>query len=331
MSSGPWSEQEWHRVNAQAAAVALAAPTEKAQRARIVLFARRVLHTYSSSFFTVTRFLPRAHREQVEILYANVRYPDEVVDTLPLSPARKQETLDAWERWYERGLEAPSLDAALRAGVPAFLAAFTAWVRRSQVPPDYYRSFMEAMRLDVCPRVFADLEDLIASYVYGSAIVVGYLLTYIFGASAPGKFPDALESARQLGIALQLTNFARDVGEDLKRGRCYVPRDILAAEGIPDADRIGPPHHPALRRAVLRLCSEAEAHYAAAAAGVEAFSPETRSAIEACIRVYRLLNDRVTASDDSLERRVSVPLLEKLRPLPPSKYWRIPWAYLTGR
>ncbi|HKP12090.1 MAG TPA: squalene/phytoene synthase family protein, partial [Blastocatellia bacterium] len=196
------------------------------------------------------------------------------------------------------------------------------------IPPEHYRAFIEAMRRDIRPRPFATLDDLIDSYIYGSAIVVGYFLTHVYGASHARLFGRALAAARSLGIALQLTNFLRDVREDQRRGRVYLPQDMLRGEGIRALDTDDARQHDALNRVLGRLSAIAESHYAAALSGVDAFAADSRTAIRACIDVYRQLNQRIGRNPRGLPHRESVPMSDKLRVLPPSKYWRLPVAYL---
>ncbi len=323
-----WSEQQWERLERDTRRQAVAAENEEAARAIIAGQARKVMRAYTTSFFIVTRFLPAVKRAKVEAIYAAVRYPDEIVDTFPLSPAEQISLLDRWAAGYEEGLAATSIKDALTKGVPCFLAGFTQVVREAGIPPEYYRSFIEAMRRDVWPRPFTTLEDLIESYIYGSAIVVGYFLTYVYGAQSERDFPRALESARFLAIALQLTNFLRDVGEDHRRGRLYLPLDILRAEGIIRVDIADLSQHEALKGALRRMVGIAENYYAASAAGLDAFAPDCRVAINACIEVYRKLNNRIGQSPEGIFHRESVPMTEKFKVLPPSKYWRLPIAYL---
>ena len=90
--------------------------------------ARHVLKTYSTSFFLVTRFLPAAKRREVEVVYAAVRYPDEVVDTFPLPAYRRQEFLDEFGRDYEEGLSCSTVEEALSQGCAPFAAASRGWL-----------------------------------------------------------------------------------------------------------------------------------------------------------------------------------------------------------
>ncbi len=323
-----WSEADWREMEERTRQQAWR--TGDAGRAwhLIVLQSRSVMRAYSTSFFMVSRFLPSHKRDMVEVLYANVRYPDEVVDTFRLSSPERLQRLDQWESCFEAALREDDLMAALARKVPCFLAALIEVFRLTRIPPDHYRAFLDAMRQDVHPRIYTNLDDLINSYVYGSAIVVGYFLTHVYGPSTPGDFPRALESARHLGIALQLTNFLRDVREDQRRGRTYLPQDCLRAEGIEVLSPDDPAQQAALTRVIHKMAQEAESFYGRAEQGLDAFAEDSRIAIKACMDVYRLLNHRLLQGEGGTKQRESVPLWEKLRPLPPSKFWKIPWAYL---
>src|SRR5215207_342060 len=327
-SQDVWSMDAWRRREFKVRAGALGARSERAAWRVLNREARRVMRAYTTSFFIVSRFLPRAKREEVEAVYAAVRYPDEVVDTFPLDAGERLRLLDEWGAHYETGIKSATLHEALARGVPAHLAGFTRVVRVRDIPPEHYRAFLGAMRLDVTPRPFKTLDDLIRSYVYGSAVVVGYFLTHVYGASDARSFVRALGSARDLGVALQLTNFLRDVAEDQRRGRVYLPTDVLRAEGTETLDAHDPGQHAPLARVLRRLASAAAGHYARAEADLDAFAPDCRLAIQACIKVYGRLNERIAASGRGAAHRESVPLREKFGVLPPSKYWRVPLAYL---
>jgi phytoene synthase len=308
---------------------AMRARTERGAWRVLVRESRAVMRSYTTSFFVVSRFLPRAKREEVEAVYAAVRYPDEVVDTFPLERAEKLRLLEEWGAHYEVGLACGSLRESLERGVPAHLAGFARVVRERAVPPEHYRAFLDAMRLDVNPRPFRTLGDLIDSYVYGSAVVVGYFLAHVYGARDAASFGRALSAARNLGIALQLTNFLRDVAEDQRRGRVYLPADALRAEGIDALDAFDPRQQEKLKRVRRRLAAIAAELYARSLADLDAFSPDCRVAVRSCIEVYGRLNERVARGERGVSQRESVPLREKFAALPASKYWRIPLAYLT--
>ena len=324
-----WTLDEWRVRERRARERALGAGAEREAWRVVVREARAVMRSYTTSFFIVSRFLPRAKRDEVEAVYAAVRYPDEVVDTFPLDAAARRQLLDEWADLYETGISSPSLTEALRRGVPSHLAGFTRVVRERAIPPEHYRAFLAAMRLDVTPRPFSSLADLIEAYVYGSAVVVGYFLAHVYGADGERNFPRALQSARDLGVALQLTNFLRDVAEDQRRGRVYLPQDFLRDEGVTRFDAEDEGQQAALARVVRRVAGVAGSLYRSAHQNLDAFAPDCRLAIHSCIRVYGRLNERIAASERGVRHRESVPLGEKFGVLPPSKSWRIPLAYLT--
>jgi phytoene synthase len=322
-----WSQCEWSGAELLARVTALSSGTEQAAWRVLNREARRVMRAYTTSFFIVSRFLPRAKREEVEAVYAAVRYPDEVVDTFPLNAHMKLGLLDEWGAHYETGIRSATLLEALSQGVPAHLAGFTRVVRERDIPAEHYRAFLGAMRMDIRPRPFRTLDDLVGSYVYGSAVVVGYFLTHVYGSRGAGEFGRALTSARSLGVALQLTNFLRDVAEDQRRGRVYLPQDMLREVGIDELNAFDEAQQGALGRVLRRLALVAADFYADAQANLDAFSPDCRLAIHSCIKVYGRLNERIAEGGRGVSHRESVPLREKLRVLPASKYWRIPLAY----
>lgn len=324
----PWEEAYWRDFENTTRDLALRATTDATAWQTVARRSRLVLKTYSTSFFLVTRFLPPAKRAQVEVIYAAVRYPDEVVDSFPLPPETQLSYLDTWADAYRQARDIPTLRERLEHGIPATVAGFAQVVRDCRIPPEHYDSFLDAMRRDAAPAPFATLDALIEDYVYGSAIVVGYFLAYVYGASGPDEFDRSLRASRDLGIALQLTNFLRDVGEDQRRGRVYLPVDLLESEDISQLDIGDAAQLPALRRVLQSLSAEAESRYRVAERNLDAFAPDCRTAIQACIDVYRLLNLRIGRSAEGVRHRESVPMKDKFQALPASKYWRLPLAYL---
>ncbi len=323
-----WSAESWeakfHLLRRRVAA----APSDRSAWLRVAAESRLVLKTYSTSFFLVTRFLPAEKRRQVDVIYAVVRYPDELVDTFAPAGEEVCSRLQAWQTDYNRALTKNDLRAAVADGVNPFVAAFAMVVRGNRIPEGHYHDFLRAMYRDLEPRSFGSLQELIDEYVYGSAVVVGFFLTHVYGASSPAAFSRALVSAEHLGIALQLTNFARDVSDDQRRGRLYIPQDLLAAAGEQLAVAGNDECRQALSAARRKLAQHADDHYEQAVTGLDAFAADSRAAIDACIRVYRQLNDRILASSGSPSVRHSVPAHQKFLALPASKYWRLPLAYM---
>ncbi len=294
---------------------------------QVIAQAQLVLRSYSTSFYMVTRFLPYEKRKQVELIYAAVRYPDELVDTYALQGVAVLGELDRWERDYETALNTGGLCESNAKGLNPFVAAFAEVVKRNSIPPEYYHSFLAAMRSDLDTQSFATADELIDGYVYGSATVVGYFLTHVYGTERPEDFDRALACARDLAIALQLTNFARDIWDDYQRGRLYAPLETFEHSHAGELlEKVG--DVPAvLQSARTWLAERARQKYAAASGNLHLFCRDSRVAVESCIKVYSLLNQRLLDSGHNLNERLSVPWHEKFAALPPSKYWRVPLAF----
>ncbi len=325
-----WTEREWRERDAEIADSITCASSEPAAWRLLTHGARGILRNYSTSFFLVTRFLPPIKRAEVEVVYAAVRYPDEIVDTFPLPAAERHKRILHWREDYSNALAQRDWRKSVATGTPVWVAGFAEVVRRAAIRPEYYQSFLDAMDADATPRVYETLDDLIDNYIYGSAIVVGYFLAHIYGASSPEAWERTMASSRNLGIALQLTNFLRDVAEDERRGRVYLPQDLLRAEGISQINCADPGQAQPLRRVLQHLADVAESYYRLSEADLDAFAPDCRSAIQACIRVYGKLNERISLSPKGIMHRESVPMAEKLAALPPSRYWKVPLALLGG-
>jgi len=297
-----------------------------------VNYSRKVLKSHSTSFFIVTRFLPKSMRDEVELVYGSVRFPDEIVDSFNIENDEKKRLLDQWRDHYQIAVQTKSFEESLGAGVPVLLAGFAEVVKKYSIPIEYYNSFLDAMELDVNPREFEDIDDLINNYVFGSAIVVGYFLAYVYGSSAETNFDKTLQSSKELGIALQITNFIRDINEDLTRGRVYIPKTILRNNQISIKD-----YHQNVSQNTIKInsarkemASIANQYYQESKKGVDSFSKESRIAIKACIELYGKLNERIITRGNNIKNRESLSWSEKLGALPASKYWKLPIAYLKS-
>ena len=329
---GEWSPEEWMDYE-KSHLNKLNSPSSDNNGINVAIkYSRKVLKTHSTSFFIVTRFLPKYMRDEVELVYGSVRFPDEIVDSFNISDIEKKSLLKNWRHKYRIALDTKSFDESLAKDVPLLLAGFTEVVKKYSIPSDYYESFLDAMELDVSPKEFNDIEDLIDNYVFGSAIVVGYFLAYVYGSSKKNNFADTLKSSKELGIALQLTNFIRDINEDLKRERVYIPLTILKNNGIDlkNYSNNVKQNTNEINLARKELASIANYYYNESKKGIESFSPESRIAINACIELYGKLNDRIISRGNDIKYRESLSWSEKLGALPISKYWKLPAAYLKS-
>ena len=160
------------------------------------------------------------------------------------------------------------------------------------------------MAMDLTVTSYATYDDLLA-YMEGSAAVIGTMMLPILGSTDP---PAAREPARQLGLAFQLTNFIRDVSEDLDRGRTYLPDEDLAAFGVTRGDLERRRSTPQIRELIRYEVSRAREHYAAAAPGIPLLEPGSQACMRTAFRLYGGILDEVVAADyDVFGRRATVP------------------------
>ncbi|MFF3772108.1 phytoene/squalene synthase family protein [Streptomyces sp. NPDC002232] len=193
-------------------------------RLRQAYTACRLLNArHGKTYFLATRLLPLDRRSAVHALYGFARHADDIVDDMATasSPAERSSTLDALEEQWHRAVRGE------RVREPAVVAAADTRARYD-ISARHFDDFLASMRSDLFVRDYATYDDL-CGYMYGSAAVIGLQMTPILGTVVPRE--EAEPYAAALGIAFQLTNFLRDVGEDLDRGRVYLPADLLAESG----------------------------------------------------------------------------------------------------
>lgn len=259
---------------------------------------------HGRTYFLATRLLPPPRRPAVHALYGFARYADEIVDDLDDARpvAEKAAELDA--------LTAGVMDAL--AGAPTtvpVLAALADTARRYAIPHRHFTDFMASMRMDTEVTDYATDAEL-AVYVHGSAAVIGLQMLPVLGTVVPRE--EAEPPATALGVAFQLTNFLRDVGEDLDRGRVYLPADELAAFGV-DRDLLTWSRRTRrpdarVRRALAHLVARTRATYRRAAPGIDMLEPVSRACVGCAFVLYQGILDEIERADYAvLHRRVAVP------------------------
>ncbi|MBN9100351.1 MULTISPECIES: phytoene/squalene synthase family protein [unclassified Pseudonocardia] len=259
---------------------------------------------FGRTYFLATRLLPRGRRPAVHALYGFARYADEIVDDLA-------DGAPVAERALRIDALTAQMDAALAGGPAAHpvLAALADTADRYAIDHRHFTDFMTSMRMDIDVTSYATFDDL-GVYVHGSASVIGLQMLPVLGTTVPRAEAEGPASA--LGVAFQLTNFLRDVGEDLDRGRVYLPSDELAAFGV-DRDllawcrRTRRPD-PRVRRALSHLVAHTRAVYRRAEPGIGMLEPVSRACVSCAFTLYRGILDEIEAADyHVLHRRVSVP------------------------
>jgi len=264
---------------------------------------------HGRTYFLATRLLRPAQRPAVHALYGFARLADEIVD-------------DLGDRrpWPQRAAELAALTAALRSGLGGgpcthpVLPALLDTTRRYAISVQHFWDFLAAMRMDAVGSPthvteYADWAQLMR-YVHGSAAVIGLQVLPVLGTVVPGDQAEAPAAA--LGVAFQLTNFLRDVGEDLDRGRVYLPADQLAAFGVDKAllehCRATGAGDARVRAALAHLVAHTRALYRRAEPGIAMLAPESRACVRTAFGLYgHILTLIEDAEFDVLTRRVVIP------------------------
>jgi phytoene synthase len=266
--------------------------------------ARATIARHSKSFALASRLLPEAVAGDAVVLYAYCRRADDAVDLASVvdQPARLRALRGELDSLYSGGpLDDPDL------------AALRALVHRRCVPRAYLDELLAGMEMDVRGARYESFEELLL-YCYRVAGTVGLMMCHVMGV----RGPDALAHAAHLGIAMQLTNIARDVLEDWQRGRLYVPGEILGASGAHDlrGDLGGPLPRTAagpLAGATRELLDRADGYYRSGDAGLRYLSPRCAFAVRTARLVYACIGARVRAQGcDPLAGRAVVSTGRKL-------------------
>jgi len=258
-----------------------------------------IARVHSKSFSLSLQFLPREKRRAVRAVYAFCRTADDIVDRDTV-PAERLSAIDAWEG---------ELLAAYagRAKVP-ILVAFADAAARFDVPLRAALDLLRGARLDVTVNRYATYDDL-RGYCYLVASTVGVLVTPILGALDE----EALGHAIALGHAMQLTNILRDVGEDARMNRIYLPADEMARFGYSEADLFACRVDERFAALMRFQIDRARELYRDAEPGIARLEPESRYAVRLALRLYRGILDAIEANHyDVFTRRAYVPLRTKV-------------------
>ena len=264
---------------------------------------RRLNASHGKTYYLATLLLPAWKRPYVHALYGFARYADEIVDDLgsTLTDAQKADWLVGWGEQFVKDVEAGGSPSSVDHPISR---AVVDTVRRWDIPMEYVEAFLTSMRMDLTVTEYATYDDLMV-YVYGSAAVIGLEMVPVLEPLVPREVADPYAS--DLGIAFQLSNFIRDVGEDLQRGRVYLPREDLDAFGVTREHLEHGVVDGPVRRLLAFEVARTREIYRSAAAGVRLLHPTSRPCIETALQLYGGILDEVEAADYAvLGQRVSV-------------------------
>lgn len=266
--------------------------------------ARHAMGRHAHSFSFAARFMGRSEREAVQDVYAFCRATDDLVDRPPagVGPAA---LLDGWESAARRAW------GGQRTGL-AVVDDAMAVARAADVPFERIGDLIEGMRMDLRGASYATLDDL-DLYAYRVAGVVGVWLAHVHGV----RDPAVLGRADALGRAMQLTNILRDVGEDLRRGRLYLPRRLLAEHGVTVSALLaglgGGPLPHGYAAIVESLMAVADGLYREGLRGIPALPRGFGRSVRIAAHVYRGIHAEIRANGyDNLRRRATTSLPRKV-------------------
>ena len=311
----PAPRSRWRPEPVAVASAPAALPTlEQAYEA-----CRRETAEWAKTFYLGTLLMPPAKRRAIWAIYVWCRRTDELMDS-PEAMARPIDELaarlDAWEartRALFEGEVRDGLDLVMRDTI-----------ERYPQPLQPYLDMIEGMRMDLTTTRYADFDQLYL-YCYRVAGTVGLMTQEVMGVdpaytSAPwSERPDTSEAAVALGIANQLTNILRDVGEDRGRGRIYLPQEDLARFGYSEAELMDGVLNDSWRELMRFQLARARDWFARSEAGVRWLAPDARWPVWASLRLYRGILDVIEELDfDVFNHRAYVPTSGKMLDLPRS-------------
>lgn len=267
-----------------------------------------ILARYGTSYSWATRLLPKPVRADVAMLYAWVRFPDELVD----NPPPGQDSRKALAQWREDWNTACA--SAVASDHRASLAVQSALLfQRKGISSQCTEAFLDSMERDLTVDRYKTYQDL-EGYMYGSAAVVGRMMVAVLGvpeAERAGAYP----GADALGYAMQLTNFLRDIGEDYReRGRIYIPQEDMKTFGVAESDIAAGMVTDGFGRLMAFEIDRARALYNQAERAIFLLPPRSRFGVRVASRLYGAILDEIEKNGyDVFRQRARTGNLRKLR------------------
>ncbi|MDG1267090.1 MAG: phytoene/squalene synthase family protein [Ilumatobacter sp.] len=261
---------------------------------------------HGTTYYWSTKVLPKVKQHHVHALYAFARYADDIVDEIPSQGGRDVPTEVRAEALADFGNRFFADVEAGRSDDPV-LKAVVHTVRAFDIDIDAFHRFLRSMTMDLTVESYETWDDLLV-YMDGSAAVIGEMMLPIL---EPSDYDAALPHARDLGNAFQLTNFLRDVDEDLDRGRQYIPLEDSRRFGVDLNERRVSPEFVELMRFEIERCRKL---YRSAEIGTSMLPDRSAKCVGAAHTLYGRILDKIEAQDyDVFTSRASVSTTEKAR------------------
>ncbi|MBV9592761.1 MAG: phytoene/squalene synthase family protein [Actinobacteria bacterium] len=264
---------------------------------------RRLNARHGKSYYLATLLLPAAKRPYVHALYGFARSADDIVDQD--EPAGRCERFTRWSTTVRSELDWGVSSDPIRRALIDTLA-------RWRIPTQYVNDFLDSMAMDLTVTQYETYEEL-TRYMWGSAAVIGLQMLPILGrASSEVDETELKQAAVELGLAFQLTNFLRDIGEDLDRGRVYLPMDSLAGFGVDRARLHRRVADEPVRNLIAYEIARVRAIYARAERGVPLVALTSQDCLRTAITLYRGILDEIERAEyDVFSQRATVGLTRR--------------------
>ncbi len=274
---------------------------EKSNRAAFE-YTRQITAHHAKSFYMCTRMLPEEKRWATFAIYGFCRYADNLIDTI-----RNREMSEILR---ETEFLADELRVAYRTGESQhpIICPFIVVAQRFEIPIDYPLDLLKGVQMDVQHARYKNFDELYV-FCYRVAGVVGLMMTHVL------EYHDraAFLYAEKLGVAMQLTNILRDIQEDKRMGRIYLPLDELQKFGCSENGILEERMTPAFKELMIFQVNRAHGYYDAANQGIQMLKTESQFAIRSASRVYRGILKKIEGRDyNPFLGRVFVPKHRKL-------------------
>lgn len=282
---------------------------------------RRITRKHSKTFYMATRFLPNHKQRGIFAIYSLCRYVDDLVDETEdlinkqeLHPRDIKGQLDSWKQKLQDTYAGRSSDHPV-------LIAFSDVLRRYHIPIEMPFELIEGVGMDLYKSRYESFDE-VYDYSFKVASIVGLMTSQIFGYQSN----EALGYAVDLGIAMQLTNILRDVGEDLERDRIYLPQDELRKYGVTEKDLFNHRLTDSVKELLVYQISRARRYYNRSDKGVAMLAKDSQLPVYLARHNYSRILDKIEENNYNVfDLRAYLNTTEKLSIIP-QLFYRIKMA-----
>jgi phytoene synthase len=281
---------------------------------------REIIRTYAKTFYMATRFLPTHKQRSIFAVYALCRYLDDLVDeTEDLLSNNKLQVADVEAIMLQQKKKLAEVYQGKDPGAHPIFVAIADVLKTYHIPIELPYELIEGVCMDLTKKRYANFDELYV-YSYKVASVVGLMTSEIFGYTDK----KALDHAIELGIAMQLTNILRDIGEDLGRDRIYLPADEMKSFGITEAHLFSRSLTPVFIEFMEFQIQRAEKYYLSSDQGIAMLSADSRLPVSMARQNYSRILQRIRSNNYQVfHQRAHLSTVRKLAILP--RVWLGSW------